>query len=409
MMNNELYCYPEVKEKLRLAIQRSYAFQMKKAATCYDNAIILPALYVNEWNAVGGCLDNHGEFIWQSAVKDFMGYPYTYETEKAITVNQTYIYIGYMYNCYGHMLGDCLRWLWFIETQECKSLLEEGAKFVCVSIEPLQQYQLDLLKLAGVGDIIRVDKVTRVKKLYVPNQSIYTEKEQNYYSDIFNETIDSIIKNAVGQVKSQFPSKIYLTRRGWKSDIYGERNVEKYFKKQGYTIMSPEKYSIAEQIVMMNSASEIAATESSLSHSMIFCRPRTKCYILRKNLHINKYSLFINQMRELDVSFIDCSLSLFVDGNRWWDGPFFIYPNDNIATCFTQTHTHEREQRLPKFEFAKYLLYSIFYASNIADRLTNINHVYAKILQDELYKCPPLRLRSPKKIIKRLINKITKV
>lgn len=402
---NRLYCYPDVSTELSIAVNQSYKTSIDLSAVLYTNVTILPAKILNDRYAVGGCLDEKDNFIWQSAINKVLGYSYAYEKVNCIT-DQTYIYIGYMYNCYGHMLGDCLRWLWFVKTKECQSLLKQGAKFVCISIEPLQRYQLELLKLAGVEDVMRIDSVTKVRKLYIPNQSIYTEKEQNYFSDAFNETIEAIINQAKKEVYSIFPSKIYLTRRGWKSDIYGELLVEKYFKKNGFAIVSPEKHSIAEQIAMMNNAHEVVATESSLSHSMIFCKMNTRCHILRKNLHINKYSLFINQMRKLNVSYVDCSLSLFLDNNRWWDGPFFIYPNDNLVNCFV-THTYRRS-KLPKYEFAKYLLHSIFYTSNLIGRLTNINYVYAKILQDELVKNPPMRFHIPQNIIKRLIRKVKK-
>ena len=389
------YVYPPLRQELAEAVSRSYLFDMEdRDVMCYQNGYILPAKYIDGYNAVGGCMDANGSFIWDCAVPDFMGYPYEFETVDA-EVEDVCIYVGYMYNCYGHMIGDCLRWAWFAQTRKCKDLLHKGAKFVCISIDKLASYQIELLKLAGIDNVVCIERPTQVKHLYIPHPSIITKDGQNYYSACFDDTINLMIHNAYAICHKSFYDKVYLTRSRWKKgDVSNERQIERFFSCKGYKIISPERMSIAEQIVLLNNASSVAATECSLSHQMIFCQPMAECYILRKNLHINKYSLFINQMRQLKVIYIDCSLSLLVPNDAWWSGPFFIYLNDNLSRCFEEGFSTHTQLRLPKKEFAKYLMLSFFETSNIAHRLKNVSPIYADLLQNEISRCPKNSLKS---------------
>lgn len=328
----EHYCYSVLEQVTKEAVARSYRYDNNELQGVeYQNATILPAKYVGRY-LLGGCITEEGAFVPDSGVPDMMGD--RYDCSKVQDEMECAIYGGFLFNCYGHMIGDCLRWAWFATTAQCKALLQQGVPWVGVSNDPLQPYQRELLRLAGIAHFQRITMPTKVKRLIIPQSSLQTVAEQNYWSPVFNDTIERMIARARQEVTLPVYDKIYLTRLKWKcGGTFGERQIADYLRAQGFKVISPEKLSIAQQIVLLNNASQVVATECSLSHQMLFCRPKTICYVLRKNLHLNKYSLFINEMRQLKAHYVDCSLSLFLPSDRWWEEPHFVYANSNLRSA----------------------------------------------------------------------------
>ena len=125
---------------------------------------------------------------------------------------------------------------------------------------------------------------------------------------------------------SSIYDKVYLTRTrvGVNDREYGEKSIECIFRKKGFMIISPEKYSLEEQFNILTHCKELATTEGSISHSAIFCNPGTKLYLIRKSNYVNGYQTIINEIADLDVTYIDahCSLSEVQYGAMY--GPFYM-------------------------------------------------------------------------------------
>ena len=130
--------------------------------------------------------------------------------------------------------------------------------------------------------IVILTEPTIYKKVIVPDESIhswydYTKEYLLLHDYMIQKVSDSKIK------------KLYLTRSGLHlrgRDIMGqnlnnkyllnEQYFEKFYESKGYTIISPEKFSVKEQISMVKSADEIVSTLGSLSHHVLFCKSHTK-------------------------------------------------------------------------------------------------------------------------------------
>lgn len=379
-MQNIDYLYDSLKDETMQLIGKSYqAPAMKEQFTLWHDAIVLPAkvIHIPERYWVGGCIDASGNLIEDTVVPHLMGWKY--EISLPSNNSSIAVYLGYMFNCFGHMLGDCLRWAWFLQTDEYKKIKSQGAKLLYISMAPLKPWQEEMLELAGVEYAERVVEPLKVNQLIIPTPSITTdENEQNYWRPEFKKTIDLMIANAYKSAKRHLKyDKIYLSRTGI-GDVLGEKYVEQFYRKHGYKIVHPEQLTVAEQIVMLNNAHDIVATEGSLSHNTIFCKQKTKVHLLRRSLHINRYSLFINDMCKLDAQYIDCSLSLLTQKTTWWDKPFFIYVNKAIAD--TQ---NDRCPLFPINVFKNYMKQCLA-EKDLAKRLTNIENDYAVILQQEI-------------------------
>ncbi|MBQ9143537.1 MAG: glycosyltransferase family 61 protein [Paludibacteraceae bacterium] len=395
-MQNINYLYNSLKEETMRALTRSYrADNMVEHYSVWENATILPAktIYIPSRCWVGGCVDSENNLIEETIIPCLMGWKYDIpEVSKEYPIA---IYLGYMFSCYGHMLGDCLRWAWFLQSEEYHQFKRSGAKLLYISMAPLESWQEEILRLAGITNVELVTEPVKVKKLIVPTPSIVTDdKEQNYWRPEFLKTINLMIENAYKSAKRQLNyDKIYLSRCGI-GDIMGESNVEQFYHKHGFKIIRPEHLTVAEQIVLLNNAKEVVATEGSLSHNTIFCKTKTKVFLLRRSLHLNKYSLFINEMCDLDVQYIDCSLALFTQKSIWWDRPFYIYVSEAIA--------HSLKTKAPIFPLRSFKQYmKICLAEpDFASRVMNVEEDYAILIQKEIEK---LRQRN-----ENIINKLFK-
>jgi capsular polysaccharide biosynthesis protein len=92
---------------------------------------------------------------------------------------------------------------------------------------------------------------------------------------------------------------IYVSRRNWKtiqpnSRALSNRNdVEEVFRRAGYTIFSPEQYSVAEQIAVFRQARVVAGESGSGLHNSIFMKPdgRVICIQSGRQTHLIQASL----------------------------------------------------------------------------------------------------------------------
>jgi len=72
------------------------------------------------------------------------------------------------------------------------------------------------------------------------------------------------------------PAKIFVSRRLWHDDrrvIQNISDVEKAAAARGYTIIHPEKYSVAQQAAMFSRARAIIGEDGSGLHNVIFAEP----------------------------------------------------------------------------------------------------------------------------------------
>lgn len=83
---------------------------------------------------------------------------------------------------------------------------------------------------------------------------------------------------------------------------------------------------------MLQGCKSFATTEGSCSHNALFMKPGSELIVVRKIDSCNGYQHPINSMKELNVTYIDASLTHFPsDRKKPWAGPFFIYLNKRLA------------------------------------------------------------------------------
>ena len=99
------------------------------------------------------------------------------------------------------------------------------------------------------------------------------------------------------------------------------------FRRLGYEIIAPEDYSVIEQIQMVRNCDHFAATEGSVSHLSLFCRPHTDVVILCKANYLNFHQVMINEFADLDTTYVEAHHSSKVNAEYPWWGPFYLCVN----------------------------------------------------------------------------------
>ena len=286
-----------------------------------DNAILLP----KKGKLSAGVATYEGSFIPSSSFNgndEREPYKGTFLVDNSLA-----IYVGCFYSVWGHAFLDNLRRLWFLHTPEAKLMIENGAKLVYLC--HMDGYMTDSFKsLVRMADInpdlfVQITSPTQIKTLVYPDASFCFADNASFHREHV-----CLIERILNKIPSvEVPPKIYFTRTALPSTIwreYGEYKIESVFANLGYKIYSPEKLSLQEQLTLMKNCTHFAATEGSVAHNSIFCKPHTNIAIIRKADYINEYQLSINEMRDLKVSYIDAHHTVPPYTNSVLVGPFYL-------------------------------------------------------------------------------------
>lgn len=333
------YIYPEMEEETRKQASVKRRLDRELSCACYEEAYVLPSKDLwKDGKCFGGVVTSDNTFVEASAWHEGARCDkYEFEKKDVIDRDEVVIYLGFYNGCWGHAITDNLKKLWFLKTEQCRDLINAGAKIIYLTIDnrPQPKYIYRLFELAGV-DLNRFELVTEIskyKKIYVPDNSFIADHGQRLFTQEYVETIELIKRNVLQGVSSEqkYPSKVYFTRTRLKSPRdFGEKTIERLFEKKGYTIVAPEKHTVDEQILYLMHCQHFAATEGSISHNAVFCQKGTKVEIVRKCYDVNKYQMAANEVADVDVTIIDAHHSTKAPKEAPWVGPFFLYANKNI-------------------------------------------------------------------------------
>ena len=285
--------------------------------------------------------------------------------KKAIFVGSLWIYI------WGHCFTDHFNKAWFVNTDECRKLQSEGAELFFISCSTqIPKYIQLIFQYAGIdlNQIRVITEPTRFEQLYVPENCYYhtPDKWHRYYTREYLRLLDNIRENVTKEAEAagNYPvyDNIYLTRTQgkfgslWKD--LGEKVVEKAFAKDGYTVIAPEKHTVAQQFWMMMNCKKLVATDGSICHASCFCKPHTEVTVLCKADFLVEHQVVSNQIANLDVTYVSVHHSFFVDKKQPWHGPYLLCITNNLERYMGHKIPHT-----PYFltkNFVKYCIRKIY-------------------------------------------------
>ena len=313
------YLSSDLRRRKESGSKMNHRFEKDLGFLTLDYGYVAP--FVNGNNGFGCAINQNFECIPDAQIVVNAS---LYDYESVVNVHNGVIYVGFIANCYGHFFTDGLRKLWFLKTEVAKNLILKGVELVYTSTSPLPEVAFEIFSKA-VGDDVRpkyVERLTRYDMVFVPDNCF----EQGAICKMYHYEWAQMIERIKDVTPRKIVNKIYLTRTGWAGHRIevGEKGLERVFKRMGYTIVFPEKLSFAEQIMMMQSASSVVATESSASHLVLFCRPQTEVIILCKSNYRNGYQELINEYADLNVTYIEAHHSSKASKKEPWEGPFYL-------------------------------------------------------------------------------------
>lgn len=249
--------------------------EKKLSVEVYKNGLVLPCLHDGKRE---GVFDSNRNFIARSSLSEVVTDKPDFPKGKINAKSKEAIYIGDLYSCFGHSLTDNLKKLWFLWTDECRKLIDNGAEIVYVAFngENLKPHVFRIFELLGfdLRKAKEISEPTAFDCVYIPEDSIFIEEERRLYTKEYKRMVDSLIEKAHSLAEVPSYPKIYLSRTQLKDkEDYGEEKIEKLFRSKGYEIIYPEEHSLEEQICLLNQCEKMCATLGSVSHLSMFTPP----------------------------------------------------------------------------------------------------------------------------------------
>lgn len=342
---------------------RSYKSTRKNSAEFLTNGVIQPvvhSIHNRKMRSDCGVFHEDGRYVmgsnmW-SAHEEMIG-----KVPKYMPVaTGRWVWGGELFNHYGHFLTQSTARLYYYLQNQDKF---DGIMFVwCWQFMP-PKYMFEFLELAGVNlDKVRiVNQLLKVETLAVPTLASFNN---------FDWTDDFLLpfKNASDAVPAGTDSKIYMSRRKWKSNkaqVFGERDIERAFVKNGFKSICPETMTIGQQIAAVKGATEIAGIAGTALHNILFAAGmnESKRVIMLNRTEVFNIQFMINEMVGVDMDVIRAHHNFLPVSHA--DGPFIIGMTDELRAWFNDNKMDAngvkfRPEKYAKKFLAKYMeIYSI--------------------------------------------------
>lgn len=292
----------------------------------------------------GGVLTSQLEFVQESAQ---LGYhmenrvcsSYHFSKKDTPYIDQTVIYANHFIKHWGHFLIDVIGRLWYPNKKHFLFVFTATFGKNITIDGPF----LEFLHFLGISqdDILIINQPTKFKKIIIPESSIYPGK---YYTKEYQDIFQRVIQSC--PIEKTNITKLYFSRKNFSrasKKEAGESAIEEFFNQNGFTSISPEKYSLKSQINYIRNAKEIVAISGTLPHNIMFAKKNTKFMILNKTYSINYHQFLLNEASMCDTTFIDVHKSLLPI--LYGLGPFIIKITPNLYQ-FAKDH----RMKLPKVE-----------------------------------------------------------
>lgn len=278
-----------------------------------NNATVLPLRESAPGDPVlfgrGGVTDENGVYVPLSGIETrVMG---DYPVERKEFRDEKVVYCGYLINHWGHFLVEAATRLWYVleaeqDVDKYVFFLEEGAQR---EIKGNFRRFFELLKIWDKLEIISVP--TTYREVIVPEIAF---RCMQWYSPKFLRIFDTIAQNITVEPNWEQPEKVFFTRsqfaKGNHFD-FGMDCLDNYFSRNGYQVLAPETVTLDQMIYFIRGAKEVATISGSCHHNMLFAQDGQKLTIVERLVINTDYQVSINQMRQLDVTYIDANYHLY--------------------------------------------------------------------------------------------------
>ena len=324
------------KEKYISYANKSFRTDRELKVEIVENGVILPAKKDNRDNpklwAMGGIVDEKDNFVQNSESRYLFGGYYEHNEEREEYIDKEVVFMGPFIKHWGHFICDQISRLWYILDNPKDVLVAYCGWNWETSVSDLDGNFLEFMELLGLSknQLINVQTPTRFKKIIIPEFSFIPAE---YYSDQYLKLLDTVTTNALkGNYK--VPKKVYLTRSQLlhNDKEKGEDKIIDYLSKIDYTVLSPEKLSLVEQIRIFNKSESVCMISGSISHNIMFNKSNNEIIILNNIDLINDYQMLIDHICTGNINYIDIYHK--IKPVLFGKGPFLIYVSKYMQQYF---------------------------------------------------------------------------
>jgi hypothetical protein len=197
-------------------------------------------------------------------------------TDPSSSIDEEVVYLGWLFNHYGHFLMQSLARAWFLAE------LEPSVKVVfhhpSATWPRLANWTQRMLAAFGIPPdrILVLETPTRLRRLIVPEplfepRSVADDKTVRVHERMAQPYQD-VAAQIVGGLKPS-AQPLYLSRRLLPSSqrlMIGEDQLEELLRQNGFRIAYPETIPFEEQVRLINSHAEIFSNAGSAAQNVLF-------------------------------------------------------------------------------------------------------------------------------------------
>lgn len=383
----------------RIALDREenkeYLLDRELSIKTFDNATVIPISFHSwEENPVvseGGLFDESGAYIEESSVfhwylKLFNSVVSDEALNSAEYCDETVFYGGLFFEHWGHFIIDSMTHLWPFALYPEKY---KDVKVIFLTLYDTKEIEgpyLEFLDLLGIkkNQIILVKKPLQYKKIIVSESCMSIN---NFYTKEYKFFIDYVISQAMARpVHIKTHKKIYMSRKNWalsyNRDI-GEDKIERFFNKNGFKSVSMEQHSFVEQVHILQNAEDIASAICTLPHNLIFAKDGVRATIINKAVIYNTAQFMIDDVKKLDVTYIDAFFSMIPAD--FGIGPFLFDVNEHLENYAKDNNMKFSRVRMKRADLIKYFDACFRKVDDIPDSRLKIFKEMYKVMHSRCY------------------------
>jgi hypothetical protein len=248
----------------------------------HDALFAPPAFDRPDMWASGGIMTADGILLplvrerWEGR-EEFLGLTEAEPAEPASTIDGDAIYLGWLFESFGHFLLESVARLWALPhlPPDLPVLFHFHA-----GVTP-GEHLFELLEIFGVARerIILPQAPVRVRRLLMPEALVLSKT-------IVHERAGEPYRAVAARLPGDAPMSdqpLYLSRRlvgAGQREVIGEEILEGILREHGWLVVSPETLPVAEQIRLAATHRVLMTTTGSASHLGFFARPGAEMHIL---------------------------------------------------------------------------------------------------------------------------------
>lgn len=234
-----------------------------------QDAVIFPRRLVSREqysNGQGGVLDRDGSFVELSANPGRIGGIYPMEAPESRT--ETVVFCGYLYQHWGHFLVESTARLWYFLKND--PAVDRYVFFLDENMPRTVGGNFrEFLELLGIWDKCEfITSPVRYQKVIVPEPAYLC---MQYWSEEYIAVFDAAARNVVENPAWEKPDKIFFTRSHFAKDSgyeFGMDALDHFFRKNGFSVLAPEKMSLSQMIFTIRNAETVATISGTLPHNI---------------------------------------------------------------------------------------------------------------------------------------------